>query len=188
MTDILDAVRILLLITFPLCGLITYLIIVNVLTEKGDKLANYKTHVFNLLDFLDLIHSTTIQNEKRYYKRLLTTLITSVIFFLGTGFTFIYEFVQDDCHDFTNYLKSETQGQVIDKFDDPKNHLITTLTILYNGEKFNDTDLTIPSLNLSDSVKIGDNVKKLKGDSILYVIRDTIQIQIITTKKEICKN
>ncbi len=50
MTDILDAVRILLLIVFPLCGLITYLVIVNILTEKGNKSSNLKSHIFNLLN------------------------------------------------------------------------------------------------------------------------------------------
>jgi hypothetical protein len=188
MTDILDALRILLLIAFPLSGLITYLVIVNTLTKKGNKLSNGKTHVFNLLDFLDLIHSTTEGKEKRHYKRLLTTFIISIVLFIGTGFSFIYELMQDDCHDFTNYLRSETQGQVIDKFDDPKNHLIKTLTILYNGVRYNDSDLTLPRLNLSDSIKIGDNVKKLKGDSIIYIIRDNIETKIIRTKKDICKN
>lgn len=188
MTDILDAVRILLLIVFPLCGLITYLVIVNILTEKGYKSSNLKFHIFNLLDFRDLIQSTTEIKERKYYKRLLTTLTISILLFVGTGLSFIYEFTQDDCHDFTNYLESETQGQVIDKFDDPKNHLITTLTILYKAEKHNDSDLTLPRLNLSDSIKIGDNVKKQKGDSVLYIIRDSVEIKIIRTKNEICKN
>jgi len=115
-------------------------------------------------------------------------LTISILLFVGTGLSFIYEFTQDDCHDFTNYLESETQGQVIDKFDDPKNHLITTLTILHKAEKYNDSDLTLPMLNLSDSIKIGDNVKKQKGDSVLYIIRDSVEIKIIRTKNEICKN
>ena len=106
---------------------------------------------------------------------------------MGTGFSLIYESINGNCHDFTNYLKIETQGQVIEKFRDPKNHLITTLTILYNGERFNNSDLTLSMLYLSDSIKVGDNVKKLKEDSVLYITRDSIEIKIIRTKNEICK-
>jgi hypothetical protein len=116
------------------------------------------------------------------------TFTISILLFVVTGLYFIYEFTQDDCHDFTNYLESETQGQVIDKFDDPKNHLITTLTILYKAEKYNDSDLTLPSLNLYDSIKIGDDVKKLKGDSILYITRDNMEIKILRTKSDVCEN
>ncbi len=187
MLDIIDVLRILLLIVFPLSALITYLVIVNILQEKGNKFAHYKPHYLNIPDFLDLIHSTTQQNDKKYYKKLLAILILSITFFIGTAFSLFYEFLTSDCHDFSRYLKSEVQGEVVDKYSDPENHLITTLSLSYQGNKYNNSDLTIPILKLSDSIKIGDYISKIKGDSVIYIKRNIMEFQIIRTKNNICK-
>lgn len=68
MTDTLDAIRILLLIVFATAGLVIYLLIYNILVEKGYKLSDSRTSITNLIDFSDLIYKTKDHSQKASYK------------------------------------------------------------------------------------------------------------------------
>jgi hypothetical protein len=188
MTDTLDAIRILLLIVFATSGLIIYLLIYNILTEKGFKLSDFRTNINNLLDFSDIIDKTEDRKQKRYYKILLRSFLFSLFLFIGTILTFLIDLKNIDCRHYHSYLKSETTGKVMNKFINTKNHNQTTLTIELNGETFDDTDLTSTYFNFYDSIQIGDVLKKMRGDSILYIMRNGQEIKILKSRKDYCKN
>ena len=88
--NITEAIQFLLLLVFALSTFISYLVIVNILTEKGNTRSNHQNHILNLLDFLDVIHSTTQQAERSYYKRLIVICISSFLLFLATAFAFVW--------------------------------------------------------------------------------------------------
>jgi hypothetical protein len=43
-------------------------------------------------------------------------------------------------------------------------------------------------MNFYDSIEIGDNLKKLRGDSGLYILRGQREIKFVKTEKDFCGN
>jgi hypothetical protein len=188
MTDLLDALRILFLIVFVVFGNIIYLLIYNILTEKGQKMSGFKFQINNLLDFSDLIAKTDNAKEKRYFRILLRSFVVLLILFIGTGLTFFLDLKNMNCRDYENYLKRETQGQVTNKFIDTLHRRAPILTIQYDQKTFNNTDFSFGDFNFYDSIEIGDKIKKLRGDSIFYVTRGDRELRLIKSRKDFCKN
>ena len=75
MTDLFDAIRILVLIVFVVFGNMLWFYIKNILSEKGYKISWYRGHFGDLFDFSDLIDKTTDDKEKKNYKLILRGLI-----------------------------------------------------------------------------------------------------------------
>jgi hypothetical protein len=189
MGELFEAVRFLFLIVFALSSGVIYLLIYNILTERGFKTSGFRTHVNNLLDFSDLVKKTQDQNEKRYYKNLIRAFLVIIVLFLGTALTFIIDIKNISCKAYAEFLIIEVSGRVVDKFEDKPNHNYQTLTIERGDEKINDVLLSLRNTGLFDSVRIGDLVRKVKGDSITYLERvgkGTIQFKI--NKESFCKN
>ena len=84
----IEAVRILLLIIFAVTDLVVYMLILNILTDRGHALAGFRTHVNNLLEFSTLIDVTKDRAEKRHYKFLIRTYIGSLILLIATVLTY----------------------------------------------------------------------------------------------------
>lgn len=188
MTDTLEAIRILLLIVFATAGLVIYLLIYNILVEKGYKLSDSLTSITNLIDFSDLIYKTKDHSQKASYKILFRSLLVFLFLLIGTIMTFLIDLKNIDCRHYHSYLKSETIGKVMNKYRNKENHNQATLTIDFDGETFDNTDLTSAYFNFYDTIKIGDVLKKMRGDSILYIMRDGQEIKIIKSRKDYCKN
>lgn len=102
--------------------------------------------------------------------------------------TFLIDLKNIDCRHYHSYLKSETIGKVMNKYRNKENHNQATLTIDFDGETFDNTDLTSAYFNFYDTIKIGDVLRKMRGDSILYIMRDGQEIKIIKSRKDYCKN
>lgn len=188
MTDILDAVRILVIVVFVVFGNIIWYSIKNILSENGYKISWFSGHFGDLIDFSHLIDKTTDIKDKRNYRLLLRGLIIIIILFFATLLSFTIDMKNMPCDRYEDYLKKETSGKIVDKFMDRPNHNFPTLTIELNGETFKDNDLTIEHYNLYDSAKIGDFIRKPKGDSITYIERDGRTIKFIKYRKDFCKN
>jgi hypothetical protein len=60
------------------------------------------------------------------------------------------------------------------------------LKIIHDEEVITNFDLTTGQSNFYDSIEIGDNIKKLRGDSVVYILRGDRKINFIKTKKDFC--
>jgi hypothetical protein len=190
MTDLFEAIRILFLIVFAVFANIVYLLIYNILTEKGIKVTWFRGHISTLLDFSDLANKTENLGDKRYYKNLLRTFIVILILFIGTASTFILDIKYFPCKTYSDFLTIELSGRVINKYEDKPNHNYPTLTIETNeGETTNEIFLSLRNNGLFDSVRIGDFVKKTKGDSMTYLLRsDNRRIEFKINKEDYCRD
>lgn len=186
MVDLFDALRILFLIVFAVSANIIYLVIYNILTEKGYSLSGFRIHINNLLDFSDLIRKTADLKEKRRYNLLLRSFILMLVLLLGTALTYLIDIGHNGCREYANFLKREVHGQVVDKFVDTHNHNSAALKIIHDEEVITNFDLTTGQSNFYDSIEIGDHIKKLRGDSVVYILRGGRKINFIKTKKDFC--
>lgn len=176
MTGLFDAIMILLLIVFAVFANIIYLLIYNILTEKGFKAPWFRGHVNNLLEFSDLASKTENAGDKRYYKNLLRTYLLFIVLFIGTVAIFLFNSKRNPCETYNDFLAIEVSGEVIDKFEDRPNHNYPTLTLQTKDGRTNDILLSLHNNGLFDSVRAGDFATKTKGDSITYLKRSDNRI------------
>lgn len=189
MTIFLEAIRIFLFMIFALFGSILWFYIKNILSEKGYKVSWYHGHFDDLNEFSNLIDKTVDQNERKNYKLILRGLIAIIVLSILTALTFLFDLKNFSCDSYKDFLKKEVSGIVVDKFVDKPNHNFQTIVIEKNGKNFNDIDLSIHNSGFFDSVRVGDLIQKIKGDSITYLQRNKIEvIEFRIHKKDYCQN
>lgn len=189
MTDLFDALRILVLIIFVVFGNILWFYIKNILSEKGYKVSWYRGHFDNLFDFSHLIDKTVDGKEKRNYQLILRGLISIIVIMIATVGTFIFDLKNIPCNTYNDFITEDISGLVVDKFIDKSNHSNETLTIEKNGERFNDVTLSLRNYGLYDSVRIGDKISKPKGDSVTYIVHaDNKTVEFKIDKEKYCRD
>ena len=84
----IEAIRIFFLTVFLVTDVIIYLLIWNILTERGNHLTGFRTHVNNLLDFSAMIGATENPTEKKYYRLLIHSYIFCLVALVVTIITY----------------------------------------------------------------------------------------------------
>jgi hypothetical protein len=84
----IDTIRLLLLISVTVFGLIVYMLMHNVLNENGKKVSFLLPHIGGVVDFIYLIRDVSDDKKKAYYRRILWSLFISIISFVGIALTF----------------------------------------------------------------------------------------------------
>jgi hypothetical protein len=186
MADIYLAIRILFLIAFVVFGNIFYLLIHNILTEKGINVSFFKSHFNHLHDFSLLIKRTENKREQKYFRNILRGFYGVLICFACTAFTFIVDIMDSPCRMYDDLKERAINGVVVRKYINHSHHNMSTLVLDINGELRDQTFLSLHYHGLYDSARIGDFVTKLKGDSIVYLIRGEDSSVFLVPKQRFC--
>jgi hypothetical protein len=186
MDEIYLVSRILLLVIFLVFGNILYLLIHNILTEKGIKVSLFKGHINHLLDFSSLIERTEDKQEQKYFKKILRGFYGVLICFICTALTYIVDLKNSPCRLYEDLKERELDGVVVRMYINHSNHNMSTLVLDVNGDLREETFLTLHYHGLYDSAHIGDVVAKLKGDSIVYLVRGEKSNAFLVPKQRFC--
>jgi hypothetical protein len=184
-----DAIRFVFLMTLAIAGNITGFYIKHILGKNGYVTYWYRGHFKDIANLFDLIGKINDETTRKNYKLLVRSHIGVLVVFVLFAVTFIFEDVQRyPCKWYYEFLAKEVDGQVTNKFIDKPNHATPTLTIETNSETINDSDFTTRNGGLYDSIKIGDRIRKITGDSVTYIDRQGRTIEFKINKKQYCEN